>query len=195
MSIMEDSSLKDKVFVITGCASGIGWETAALLLQQGARVGLCDVNKEGLLKVFEGLPEEHKNRVLWDAVNVTKRSDITSFLQKTKEKFGRIDGVANVAGTAGKNLGNDEVWQWDDAEYDKLMDINCRGVFYVLAESLKPGVLEEPGSFVHVSSMYGERGFPKGSVYSASKHAGIGIVKSAALEVAKRGIRVNVVLP
>ncbi|TIA57193.1 hypothetical protein D6C77_06361 [Aureobasidium pullulans] len=187
--------LNNQVFVITGGASGIGWETTALLLQQGACVGFCDVNEDGLQGVWNKLTDDQRSRAIWDIVDVTKRNDVRAFLRKTKEKFGKIDGVANVAGTAGKNLGHDQVWEWDDAEYDKLMDINCRGVFHVLAESMTPGVLEEPASFVHVSSMYGERGFPKGSIYSASKHAGIGIVKSAALEVAKRGIRVNVVLP
>jgi NAD(P)-dependent dehydrogenase (short-subunit alcohol dehydrogenase family) len=75
------------------------------------------------------------------------------------------------------------------------MDINVRGVFNILGEALKPGLLQEPGSIVHTTSMYADRGFPKGSIYSSSKHAGIGIVKSAAMEAAKRKIRINAVAP
>lgn len=87
------------------------------------------------------------------------------------------------------------MWEVSDEEYDFIMDINVRGIFNVLAEALKPGLLQEPGSIVHTTSMYAQRGFPKGSIYSSSKHAGIGIVKSAAMEAAKRNIRVNAVLP
>ncbi|KAM3550650.1 hypothetical protein ARSEF4850_008241 [Beauveria asiatica] len=71
-----------------------------------------------------------------------------------------------------------------------------RGAFHVLAETLRPGVSRAPGaSVVHVSSMYGSRAFPRGSVFSASKHAGVGLAKSAAVEAATRGIRVNIVSP
>ena len=75
------------------------------------------------------------------------------------------------------------------------MDVNVKGVFNLLSEALHPGVLQEPGSFGHAASMFADRGFAKGSVYSSSKHAGIGLVKSAAIEAGKRGIRVNVVSP
>jgi NAD(P)-dependent dehydrogenase (short-subunit alcohol dehydrogenase family) len=114
---------------------------------------------------------------------------------KTKEKFGKIDGIANIAGTAGHKLGHEEIWEVDDKEFDYIMDVNVRGVFNVLSEALKPGLLEEPGSVVHITSMFAERGFPKGAVYSTSKHAGVGMVKSAAMEAGKRGIRVNAVMP
>ncbi|KAJ9667871.1 hypothetical protein H2201_002057 [Coniosporium apollinis] len=67
--------------------------------------------------------------------------------------------------------------------------------YFVLAEALKPDVLEEPGSVVHISSMFSMRGYPQGAVFSASKHAAVRMVKSAAMEVGERNIRVNVVMP
>lgn len=189
------SSFAGKVFVITGGGSGIGLATASTLLARGALLALCDVNEEGLSKFIGELDENQRSRVITDPVDITKRSAVQSFLSKTKKHFGKIDGVANIAGTAGHNLGHEEIWEVDDKEFDFVMGINVRGIFNVLSEALKPGLLEGPGSIVHIASMYAERGFAKGSVYSTSKHAGIGMAKSAAIEAGKRGIRVNVVMP
>lgn len=75
------------------------------------------------------------------------------------------------------------------------MDVNVRGAFNILSEAMRPGFLEPGASIVHTASMFAERGFAKGSIYSASKHATVGLVKSAALEAGKHGSRVNLVLP
>jgi NAD(P)-dependent dehydrogenase (short-subunit alcohol dehydrogenase family) len=74
------------------------------------------------------------------------------------------------------------------------MNVNVRG-FNVLSKALKPGVLEEPGSIVHITSIFSARGYPKGAVFSVSKHAANRKIKSAAMEAGSRGIRVNAVLP
>lgn len=189
------SSIAGKVFLITGSASGIGLATATTLLARGALLGLCDVNQDALSKFVHELNEEQKARLITHVVDIADRSAVASFLQLTKEKFGKIDGIANIAGTAGHKLGHHEIWEIDEAEYDFIMAVNVKGVFNVLSEALKPGFLQEPGSIVHTGSMFSERGFSKGSVFSASKHAGVGMVKSAALEAAERDIRVNVVMP
>ncbi|EWZ40892.1 hypothetical protein BFJ70_g2964 [Fusarium oxysporum] len=189
------SQLSGKVYVITGSASGIGFSTAKALLSRGAIVALCDISKDGLDKFREETQESNKERVFVREVDITDRAAVRSFISVAKGKFHRIDGCANIAGTAGRRLGHEAIWDVSDEQYDFVMDINTRGAFNVLSETLRPGVMEEPGSVVHVSSMYGERAFPKGSIYSASKHAGIGLAKSAAVEAAKRGIRVNIVTP
>ncbi|KAE8342476.1 hypothetical protein BDV24DRAFT_162366 [Aspergillus arachidicola] len=136
-----------------------------------------------------------KNKVITQVVDITNRPAVASFLQSTKGKFGRIDGIASFAGTAGHKLGHQEIYEIDETEYNFVMDINRRGIFNILSEALKPGLLQEPGSIVHAASMYSERGFGKGSLYSASKHACIGLVKSAAIEAGKRRVRVNAVSP
>ncbi|TIC40447.1 oxidoreductase [Wallemia mellicola] len=189
------SSVSGKVFLITGSASGIGLATAIALLSKGAFLGLCDTNKDGLTSFFRNLDEDERSRVITHVVDISNRSNIASFLQLTKEKFGRVDGIANVAGTPGHKLGHQKIWEIDDKEYNFIMDVNVRGIFNVLSEGLKPGFLQEPGSIVHIGSMFSERGFSKGSVFSASKHAGVGMIKSSAIEAGKRGIRVNMVLP
>ncbi|KAE8329831.1 oxidoreductase [Aspergillus sergii] len=189
------SSIANKVFIVIGSASGMGLATATSLLAKGAFLGLCDINQDGLSELFQSLNEAQKNKVITQVVDITNRPAVASFLQSTKEKFGRIDGIASFAGTAGHKLGHQEIYEIDEAEYNFVMDINVRGIFNILSEALKPGLLQEPGSIVHAASMYSERGFAKGSIYSASKHACIGLVKSAAIEAGKRGIRVNAVLP
>lgn len=189
------SSVSGKVYIITGGASGIGLSTAKLLLSRGAQLALCDVNQTGLSDFLDGIHDSDRIKVLVLQVDITDRAAVRSFVSATKERFGRIDGCANIAGTPGRRLGHEEIWEASDEQYDFVMDINVRGAFNVLSETLKPKVMESPGSFVHVSSMYGERAFPKGSIFSASKHAGIGLVKSASVEAAKRGIRVNIVSP
>ncbi|KAI9307793.1 oxidoreductase [Cunninghamella echinulata] len=192
---MLSSSIVGKVFVVTGSASGIGFETATTLLAQGALLGLCDVNHEGLLKFVSELSEENRNKVVMQAVDVTNRSAVASFLKLTKERFGKIDGIANVAGAAGRKLGHQTIWEIDEDEYNFIMDTNVKGTFNILSEALKPGLLQNSGSIVHVGSMFSERGFSKGSIYSASKHACVCMVKSAAIDAAAKDIRVNLVMP
>ncbi|QMW33582.1 hypothetical protein G4B84_009048, partial [Aspergillus flavus NRRL3357] len=150
------SSIANKVFIVMGSASGMGLATATTLLAKGAFPGLCDINQDGLSKFIQSLNEPQRNKVITQVVDITNRAAVASFLHSTKKKFGRIDGIARFAGTASHRLGHQEIYEIDETEYNFVMDIN------------------EPGSIVHAASMYFERGFAKGSVYSASKHASIG---------------------
>lgn len=173
----------------------MGVATATTLLRQGASVGLCDISEDSFNKLAKDLETDYKNQVLAQVVNITNRTEVSSFLNKAKSHFNRLDGIANLAGTAGHRLGHEEIWEITDAEYDFIMDVNVRSAFNLISEGMKPGLLSEPGSIVHTGSMFSERGFAKGAVYSASKHAGVGLVKSAAIEGGRRGIRVNMITP
>lgn len=183
-----------KVVVVAGSASGMGLATSRSLIEQGAMVGMCDLNGEGLEKLFGDLDPDLQSRVFIQAVDVTDRQAVRAFLEATKARFGTVDGVANFAGTGGHELGTESVWETSDEEFDFIMDLNVRGAFNVLAESLKPEVLSHGGSFVHIGSMFSLQGFLRGAVFAASKHASLGMVKSAAKEVGDRA-RVNCVLP
>ena len=166
-----------------------------VLLDQGASLGLCDINEDSLSKLQSELSTQYKERICTKAVDITNCSAVESFLQMVKEKFGKINGIANLVGIAGRRLGHQEIWETSEKGYDFIMDVNVKGIFNLLSAGLKPGVLTEPASVVHATSMFSERGFSKGSVYSCSKHAGIGLIKNAAIEAGKRGIRVNIVMP
>ncbi|KAM0279438.1 hypothetical protein ACHAQH_004598 [Verticillium albo-atrum] len=188
------SSSNGKVIIIAGSASGMGLETARILLSEGAQVGMCDLNGQALNEIHQELPAEQQQKVLTGSVDVTNRETVKAFLEKVKSHFGHVDGVANFAGTGGHELGTEAVWETSDKEFDFIINLNVKGAFNVLAESLKPGFLSHKGSFVHVGSMFSLQGFYNGAVFAASKHASLGMVRSAAKEVGDRA-RVNCVLP
>lgn len=191
----EMASLVNKVFCVTGAASGMGLATAKLLLSSGASLSLTDINGKMLAEFYDSLETSHRNRVITKAIDITDKSSVEDFLETTKNQFGKVHGVANVAGTCGKLMGSHQVWQTTDEEYDLVMDTNVRGVFNFLRGSLKPGFLEPSASIVNVSSLYGIKGAPQSGPYCASKHAIIGLTKSAAYEAGSRDIRVNAVCP
>lgn len=191
---MAADSLSNKVILLTGGASGIGLATAKQLLKRGAHLYVCDINQKALDDAATALGSGPSIR--YDNVDVTDREAVKAAIASTKAHFGRLDAVASIAGTGGHRLGHDFVWETSSDEYGYIMDVNVRSTFNVLSETLVPGVIEEPnGSVVCVGSMFSRQGFEKGAVFAASKHAMVGMVKSAAKEVGRRGIRVNAVLP
>ncbi|WQF75106.1 Putative short-chain dehydrogenase/reductase SDR, NAD(P)-binding domain superfamily [Colletotrichum destructivum] len=188
------SSFGDRVIIVIGSASGMGLATAKTLLTEGAKVGMSDVNGAALDKVVKELGTEQQTRVFHRASDVTDRQSVKGFLEETKSRFGSVDGVANFAGCGGHELGTQSIWETSDEEFEFITSLNIRGAFHVLAEALKPGYLSHGGSFVHVGSMFSLQGFYKGAVFAGSKHASLGMVRSAAKEVGERA-RVNCVLP
>ncbi len=183
------------VFVVIGAASGMGLATATLLIERGASVGLCDLDQAALEQFVAALTEDQKQKIIFEAFSVVDEAALTGFLKRTKQHFGRLDGVANFAGTGGHALGKQLIWETEEAEYNFIMDLNVKALYNLLRVTLQPGFLNEPGSIVHITSMYAERGFQNGAVFTASKHAANGMVKSAAMEVAHRNIRINTVMP
>lgn len=182
-----------KTFIIAGGSSGTGFAVASILLDAGANVALYTTNQDDGSAFLSSLSDDKRTNALVRGLKITNRQSIKLFLQEAKSKFGKVHGCANITNTAGRRLGQEEIWEVDQDQYELFMDTNVRSCFNLLAEITKPGYLEEPSSIVHVSSVCGEEGFLMGSVYSASEHAAIGLVKSAALEVGTRGIRVNIV--
>jgi len=189
------TSLTGKVFCITGAASGIGLSTAKTLLSRGASVGVSDVDEQTLRNAYESLAASETTRTFLLAVDVVDRLQVKRFFEATKRHFGRLDGVGNIAGVVGPSFGLRETWELATEEYDFVMNVNVRGVFNSLAESLVPGLLEPSSSIVNIGSVASMRGYKKGILYSTSKHAVIGLTKSAAIEGGPRDIRVNAVLP
>ena len=157
-------------------------------------MAVFDISAENLHRLQANLPPEQSANCIVTSGSVTDESAVEGFLVDTKSHFKRLDGVTNFAGTPGHELGTESVWQARQEEYQFIMDINVKGLFNVLSVSLRPGFLEDNSSVVHIGSVFSVQGFKNGAVFAASKHAALGMVRSAAKETNGR-TRVNCVLP
>lgn len=179
-----------KVAVITGGAGGIGKVTAERFLKEGAKVVLVDLFEESLHKAKEGL--DSFGEVITVQADVSKESDVESYVKKAIEHFGKIDVFFNNAGIEGKVA---PLVDQKMEDFDKVISVNVRGVFlglkYVLPVMTKQGY----GSVINTSSVAGLDGSPGVSPYIASKHAVVGLTKASAIEVASANVRVNSIHP
>ena len=180
--------LENKIAVITGATGGIGLATSTLFLQEGAKVVLVDKNQNELKKAEKNLSS--KNARFFQA-DVTSESEMRNTISYTENQFGSLDIAFLNAGVEGPVK---PIFDYTSDEFEKVMAINVRGVFFglkVCASSMK----EKQGSIIITSSLAGLRGMPKISGYVASKHAVVGLMKAAALELAGLNIRVNTINP
>lgn len=189
------ASFDGKVVVVTGAASGMGLATARLLYARGARLSLADIGSlEKALPEITGSSEvPDSSKVQTHKVDIRSSEQVNGWIDATMKHFGRIDGAANIAGVLGKSFGIGDLTEIDDQEFDFITGVNLKGLFNCMRAELR--VMTNGASIVNASSSTGLEGHPKNSVYSATKHAVIGLTKSAAGEFGGRGIRVNCVAP
>lgn len=181
--------LGNKVALITGAANGIGLATAQLFAREGARVMLADVDRAGLEKAVGSIGPDKAAQVV---VDVTSPESNKAMVDACVKRFGRIDVFVANAGIEGK-IGS--IAESSVENFDRVMAVNVRGVWlglhYVIPEMKKRG----GGSILITSSGAGVMGSPKLAPYNTSKHAAIGLMRCAALELAAENIRVNTVNP
>ncbi|KAF4334387.1 short chain dehydrogenase reductase family oxidoreductase [Fusarium beomiforme] len=188
------SSLKGRVYTVTGAASGIGQAVAMRLVELGATgLALCDVNMANLEKTKALCVEAGLNEVKLSRVDVSDPTQVEDWIKEVIDHFGRLDGSANVAGIAGGN-GDTTCETIKQEDWDRMLAVNLNGVMYCMRSQLAH--LPRPGGvIVNVSSTSGLRGLPNNAAYATSKFGVIGLTESAAGEFGRQGVRINALLP
>lgn len=180
-----------KAAFVTGAGSGIGRSIARLLAAEGARVAACDVDEAGVKETAAQI-EGGGGEAIAFATDVTREDDVARAVERCVDAFGRIDCAVNNAGISGTPGAIQDV---DFAAWQRTLDINLSGVFLCLKYELPRMVAQGGGAIVNVASGAGLIAVPLMSPYCASKHAVLGLTKTAAVENARTGVRVNAVCP
>ena len=185
------TKMEGKIALVTGALTGIGRATATAFAQEGARVvvsGRHDDEGQELAKELRNLGTD----VEFVRTDVRREEEVKNLVDKTITRFGRLDIAVNNAGTVGTPGSAADV---TPESYQAIFDTNVLGVLLCMKYEIRAMLAQGKGSIVNISSSYGKVGGPTAAVYVGSKHAVEGITKSAAIELAGTGVRVNIVGP
>lgn len=182
---------ENKVVLITGGATGIGLATAKRFAEEGAKVVIASRNESVGQKAVADI-KASGGEASFIQTDVTQEAQVEALIHETVETYGKIDAAFNNSGTEGTITPLAEATQ---ANYQNIFDVNVKGLWLCMKHQLKHMQQNGAGSIVNNASIAGLIGFPGLGLYSASKHAVLGLTKSAALENGALGIRVNAVSP
>jgi NAD(P)-dependent dehydrogenase (short-subunit alcohol dehydrogenase family) len=183
-------TMHGKVALVTGAAAGIGRATALAFAHAGAKVVVSDIQAPGgeetvsLIKAADG-------DAIFVQTDVSRGADIAALVHTTLEYYGRLDYACNNAGIEGTPATTAE---YPDEAWDRVIAVNLTGVWQCMKHEI-PAMLKHGGAIVNMSSILGTVAFASAAAYTAAKHGVIGLTKTAALEYAAQGLRINAVCP
>jgi len=189
---MNRIDLEGRCAVVTGGVSGIGLAVCERFAASGARVAVWDLDAKAASDAAASLPGVATGGHAGVAVDVTDERSVAAAMADTVGRFGRLDVMVCSAGVAGPNS---LTWEYDTAEWRKVIDVNLIGVFLCNRAAVPAMLANDYGRIVNIASIAGKDGNPTASAYSASKAGVIGLTKSIGKETAKTGVRVNCITP
>ncbi|MBU6424176.1 MAG: SDR family oxidoreductase [Chloroflexota bacterium] len=184
--------MSGEIVLVTGAASGIGRACAVAFANAGAKaVVLADLDEAGGHETAREVARAGA-QAEFVPTDVSRPGDVERLIQRVVELYGRLDVAVNNAGIEGRSA---RLVDQTEADWDRVLDVNAKGVFLCMRAELPQMVRQSSGAIVNMASIAGIVGFTWAAPYVASKHAIIGLTKTAAIEVSKKGVRVNAVAP